>query len=61
MTPFAQKIFKGVNSLNLMQSKAYKPAFFADDNILLCAPTGAGKTNVALLTIVREISKHINE
>ena len=26
--------------------------------VLLCAPTGAGKTNVALCTILRELSKH---
>ena len=35
-------------------------ALNSDENILLCAPTGAGKTNVALLTILREIGKHIN-
>jgi pre-mRNA-splicing helicase BRR2 len=26
-----------------------------DENLLLCAPTGAGKTNVALLTILRQM------
>lgn len=31
-----------------------------DENVLLCAPTGAGKTNVALLCMMREIGKHIN-
>ena len=35
-------------------------ALKTDENILLCAPTGAGKTNVALMTILREVSKHIN-
>ena len=35
-------------------------ALKSDENLLLCAPTGAGKTNVALLTILRAISKHIN-
>lgn len=28
--------------------------------MLVCAPTGAGKTNVALLTMMREIGKHID-
>ena len=28
--------------------------------MLVAAPTGAGKTNVALLTMMREIGKHIN-
>ena len=27
---------------------------------MMCAPTGAGKTNVALLTIMREISKRVD-
>ena len=38
----------------------YKAALEGDENLLLCAPTGAGKTNVALLTMMREIGKHIN-
>lgn len=28
------------------------------DNLLLCAPTGAGKTNVAMLTMMHEIGQH---
>jgi activating signal cointegrator complex subunit 3 len=32
-------------------------AFDTDENMLVCAPTGAGKTNVALLTILREFDK----
>ena len=33
----------------------------SDENLLLCAPTGAGKTNVALLAMLHEIGKHVNE
>ena len=33
----------------------------SDENLLLCAPTGAGKTNVALLSMLHEIGKHVNE
>lgn len=29
--------------------------------MLLSAPTGAGKTNVALLAILRELGKHLDE
>lgn len=29
--------------------------------MLICAPTGAGKTNIALLTILHEIEKRINK
>ncbi|KAK2463930.1 hypothetical protein APHAL10511_004102 [Amanita phalloides] len=32
-------------------------AFGTDESILLCAPTGAGKTNVVMLTILNELSK----
>jgi len=37
-----------------------KPTLDTDQNLLVCAPTGAGKTNIALLTMMREIEKHIN-
>lgn len=40
-------------SLNRIQSKIYPQAFESDENLLLCAPTGAGKTNVAMLTFLR--------
>lgn len=46
---------KGVASLNPLQSAVYPVAFNSDENLLVCAPTGAGKTNVALLTIFREL------
>ncbi|PLW27482.1 hypothetical protein PCASD_23082 [Puccinia coronata f. sp. avenae] len=38
--------FKGATTLNRVQSKVFPVAFGQDDPILLCAPTGAGKTNV---------------
>merc|ERR1712232_233267 len=34
-----------------MQSTVFEAAFHRRDNLLICAPTGAGKTNVALLTV----------
>ena len=39
--------------LNRIQSKVYKAAFKSNDNLLICAPTGAGKTNIAMLTILQ--------
>lgn len=47
--------FSGTQRLNKMQSKVYPCAFGSDENMLLCAPTGAGKTNVAVLSILRAI------
>lgn len=58
---YVQPAFDGFKSLNRIQSRLWKTALESDENLLLCAPTGAGKTNVALLTMMREIGKHINE
>ena len=49
------------SSLNRIQSKLYPLVFKTDENILLCAPTGAGKTNVAMLAILRAIENHRKE
>lgn len=29
-------------------------------NMLVCAPTGAGKTNIAMVAVLHEIAKHMN-
>ncbi|XP_053694664.1 U5 small nuclear ribonucleoprotein 200 kDa helicase [Sabethes cyaneus] len=58
---YVQPVFAGFKTLNRIQSRLYKTALESDENLLLCAPTGAGKTNVALLTMMREIGKHIND
>uniref|UniRef100_A0A914ZLT1 U5 small nuclear ribonucleoprotein 200 kDa helicase n=1 Tax=Parascaris univalens TaxID=6257 RepID=A0A914ZLT1_PARUN len=58
---YAQPAFEGFKTLNRIQSKLCDSALKTDEHLLLCAPTGAGKTNVALLCILREISKHTND
>ncbi|KAJ7961552.1 DExH-box ATP-dependent RNA helicase [Quillaja saponaria] len=60
MPDWAQPAFKGMTQLNRVQSKVYETALFKADNVLLCAPTGAGKTNVAVLTILQQIALHRN-
>ncbi|KAG2313642.1 hypothetical protein Bca4012_028170 [Brassica carinata] len=55
MPAWAQPAFKGMKQLNVVESEVYETALFKEDNILLCAPTGAGKTNVAMLTILQQI------
>lgn len=58
---WARPAFNGFQSLNRIQSRLHATALSSDENMLLCAPTGAGKTVVALLTMLREIGKHRNE
>ncbi|KAK9181778.1 hypothetical protein WN944_024917 [Citrus x changshan-huyou] len=60
MPEWAQPAFKGMTELNRVQSRVYKTALFSANNILLCVPTGAGKTNVAVLTILQQLSLNKN-
>ncbi|XP_024003677.1 DExH-box ATP-dependent RNA helicase DExH13 isoform X2 [Eutrema salsugineum] len=60
MPDWAQPAFKGMQQLNRVQSKVYETALFKAENILLCAPTGAGKTNVAVLTILQQLELNTN-
>lgn len=57
---YAQPAFQGYERLNRVQSRMYRTMMESDENVLLCAPTGAGKTNVALLAMMHEIGKHID-
>ncbi|KAL0638958.1 Pre-mRNA-splicing helicase BRR2 [Maublancomyces gigas] len=50
--------FSTSKELNRIQTKCFPAAFEDDGNLLICAPTGSGKTNVAMLAITREIGKH---
>lgn len=58
MPEWAHPAFQGMKSLNRVQSRVYDAALFSARNLLLCAPTGAGKTNVALLTMLHTIELH---
>jgi activating signal cointegrator complex subunit 3 len=55
-----QKAFEGVPTLNRLQSRLFHAAYETSENLLVCAPTGAGKTNVAMTAIAREIDKTKN-
>ncbi|KAI8847431.1 Sec63 Brl domain-containing protein [Chytridium lagenaria] len=54
---WAQKAFKNYKSLNRVQSIVFPIAFETNENMLVCAPTGAGKTDVAMLTVLRTLSQ----
>ncbi|KAH3679937.1 hypothetical protein WICMUC_000680 [Wickerhamomyces mucosus] len=56
-----QGTFKGYTELNRMQSLVYPVAYNTNENMLVCAPTGAGKTDVALLTILHTIAQFTHE
>ncbi|CAL8154993.1 unnamed protein product [Prunus armeniaca] len=51
---FAQADFRGYKSLNRMQSRIFRTVYYTNENILVCAPTGAGKTNIAVISILHE-------
>jgi replicative superfamily II helicase len=56
---WAQSSFDELSFLNAVQSSVFKTAFTTNENLLVCAPTGTGKTNIALLTILHEIEKYL--
>ncbi|KAI3653219.1 hypothetical protein MP228_002644 [Amoeboaphelidium protococcarum] len=59
LEPWTRPVFKGYVSLNRMQSLVYPTAYFTNENLLICAPTSAGKTDVAMLTILSTIRHFI--
>ncbi|KAL2874482.1 putative steryl acetyl hydrolase mug81 [Colletotrichum sp. CLE4] len=50
--------FKGYKSLNRMQSLVHPVAYRTNENMLICAPTGAGKTDAAMLTVLQTIGHY---
>lgn len=60
MDGLCQRTFAGYKSLNRMQSLVYPVAYRTNENMLICAPTGAGKTDAALLAILNAISRNIS-
>ncbi|KAK4495640.1 hypothetical protein PRZ48_012908 [Zasmidium cellare] len=61
MDGLCQRTFKGYKSLNRMQSLVYPVAYSTSENMLICAPTGAGKTDAAMLTILNTVAKNIHQ
>ncbi|CCH60480.1 hypothetical protein TBLA_0C06880 [Henningerozyma blattae CBS 6284] len=56
---FCQAVFN-YETLNKIQSLVYPVAYNTNENMLICAPTGAGKTDIALLTILNTIKSYSN-
>lgn len=54
---YCRAVFK-YDTLNQIQSLVYPVAYTTNENMLICAPTGAGKTDIALLTILNTIKQN---
>ncbi|OMH82892.1 Activating signal cointegrator 1 complex subunit 3 [Zancudomyces culisetae] len=57
MDELCKGTFLGYKTLNFVQSRVYDTLYNTNENILVCAPTGAGKTDVGMLGILREIKQ----
>ena len=55
---YLQPTFTDSETLNNLQSIIHDSVYNSEENILCCAPTGAGKTNVALMSILRLVNKY---
>ncbi|OQU93017.1 hypothetical protein SORBI_3001G457800 [Sorghum bicolor] len=58
---FAQAAFQGYKSLNRVQSRIFQATYYTNENILVCAPTGAGKTNIAMIAVLHEVKQHFRD
>ena len=43
----------------MIQSRVFPTAYCSNENMLISAPTGAGKTNIAMLAVLREINNNL--
>lgn len=57
---WAQPAFANTETLNVIQSAVHSAAFTTNKNMLVAAPTGAGKTNIAMMTVLREVHHFVN-
>ncbi|RKP04068.1 hypothetical protein CXG81DRAFT_8703, partial [Caulochytrium protostelioides] len=61
LDPVSQRVFHAYRTLNRVQSIVFPIAALTNENMLVCAPTGAGKTDIALLTVLRMLSHYMHE
>ena len=60
MDELCRHSFPGYQTLNRIQSIIYPTVYTTNENLLICAPTGAGKTDVAMLAVLRTISQYLD-
>lgn len=54
-----EKMYKGFRSFNPIQTQTYNVLYNSDDNVLVAAPTGSGKTvcgEFAVMRMIKEVS-----
>lgn len=56
---YFHSVFSGYQTLNQMQSACHDCAFNTNENMLVCAPTGAGKTDIAMMVLLHTVNNHI--
>lgn len=61
LDPIGQMVFQEIDEFNEIQSAVFPVAYQSNENMLICAPTGAGKTNIALMTIVHQIKNFVED
>ncbi|KRY35927.1 Activating signal cointegrator 1 complex subunit 3 [Trichinella spiralis] len=54
-----KKVFSQVKKLNPIQSIVFEKARKTKENLLICAPTGAGKTNIIYLTPMKALAAEV--
>ncbi|KAK6590966.1 U5 small nuclear ribonucleoprotein helicase [Cryptosporidium xiaoi] len=52
-------VFRNIKNFNYVQSKVFDSVYLSNRNVLVAAPTGSGKTNIALLAILRSIYSYL--
>lgn len=55
-----QECFPGVKKFNPVQSAVLECALYSRKNMLICAPTSSGKTNIAVFTILNAMAQYMS-
>lgn len=53
-----EALYEGTSHFNPIQTQVFTSLYSSDDNVLVCAPTGSGKTVCAEFALLRLFSKH---
>ena len=58
-----EQMYKGFRSFNPIQTQTYNVLYNSDDNVLVAAPTGSGKTvcgEFAVMRMIKEVSTFLH-